>query len=243
MTPPAWASRAGLLVLAAAFASCSNAGKDAAPTAPSAASAGAPDVPAAPERVARVCAQLAPAHGFSVLCPHRLPGRRGTAAPYQVSHRDLALGRCSYLLDVNEDVNEQIAPVHVLVGGTTNRYSLATRAGLWPRRLPKRTDDALRLIGARPLKPGDREASRVRAKVMRRSKVRDQKALILRIEPYPTGGLHGGHLVVLFNRATASYAVSLHWSDARLSEERVEQLLVSAESMRSVPTQTSGQPC
>jgi hypothetical protein len=35
-------------------------------------------------------------------------------------------------------------------------------------------------------------------------------ALLLRNPPYPAGGIHGGHLTVLFNAGGAGYAVTGH---------------------------------
>ncbi len=37
-----------------------------------------------------------------------------------------------------------------------------------------------------------------------------QRARILREPPYPQGGLHGGHVIVLWNRGGHGYLVSIH---------------------------------
>jgi hypothetical protein len=73
--------------------------------------------------------------------------------------------------------------------------------------------------------------------VVRRTRVGSADAIVLRAPPYPAGGVHGGHLVLLWNADGRGQLVSLHLSGAtgprRYSEgERVEAAVRIAESFR-----------
>jgi hypothetical protein len=85
-----------------------------------------------------------------VLCPTQLtPGRSF------VRHQTLRSGRREYLCDLETKPPGSGEAFHVLAGGRSGRFSLrTTTSGEWPRdtRLPR----DLGLIGAKPLKPGQR---------------------------------------------------------------------------------------
>jgi hypothetical protein len=53
----------------------------------------------------------------------------------------------------------------------------------------------------------------VRLSVLRRIRVGGRPGLLLRAGPYPAGGLHGGHVVALWNDGGRGYVVSLHFED------------------------------
>ena len=102
---------------------------------------------------------------------------------------------------------------HLLFGGTCRPWNLRTRDGRWPARLTAaRPGEDLRLIGATSLVPGQAEADRKRAalRVPRRARVGAAPALVLRNPPYQTGGIHGGHISVVWNADGAGYVVTGH---------------------------------
>ena len=44
------------------------------------------------------------------------------------------------------------------------------------------------------------------------STVAGHRALVLDMPPFPVGGAHGGHVLVVWNQGTASYVVSVHFT-------------------------------
>ncbi len=124
-------------------------------------------------------------------------------------------------------------PFHVLAGGRRGRFSLKTITGSWPRDgdLPR----GLGLVGAKPLKSGQRHDERrpVRLKLLRSVKVAGHRALLLQVADYPDGGVHGGHLAVVWNQGRDGYVLSLHFAE-RSPREQAEQdavLLGAATAM------------
>lgn len=105
------------------------------------------------------------------------------------------------------------AVFHVLFGGTCRPWNLRTQYGRWPGSLsaPPAGDD-LRLIGTTSLVPGQTKAARERARlrVLRRARIGSAPALVLRNAPYPAGGIHGGHISIIWNAHGAGYVVSGH---------------------------------
>ena len=143
---------------------------------------------------------------FDGLCPQRVtPGR------WVVRHGTLRRGRREYLCDLETRPFGSGAVFHVLAGGRAGRFPLATTAsGFWPRD-PRLVRD-LGLVGARPLEPGQTVEERVRLRLVRRTTVAGDAALLLRVAGYPDGGVHGGHLAVVWNRGAAGYVLSMHFN-------------------------------
>lgn len=145
----------------------------------------------------------------AVLCPGRLP-LGGFESP-----RNYGDAPCSYLFNLEPRgmLKRTGAVFHVLFGGTCRPWNLRTQDGRWPASLsaPPAGDD-LRLIGTTSLMPGQTEADRehVRLRVLRRARIGSASALVLRNAPYPVGGIHGGHISIVWNADGAGYVVSGH---------------------------------
>jgi len=173
-----------------------------------------PDRPVAQTRAVsaaftRACARTAGIVEAAVLCPAVLPVG-GFEAP-----RNYGDGRCAYLLNLEpRAIAQSQGPVtHLLFGGSCTAWDLRTRAGRWPAELHAASmGDELRLVGTTSLVPGQTEADRRRVglRVLRATRVRSAPALVLRNPPYPVGGIHGGHVTVIWNAGGAGYAVSGH---------------------------------
>ena len=173
-----------------------------------------PEPPAGATRAAgteflRRCAREAAGATVAVLCPTRLP-TGGFERP-----RNYGDAPCTYLLNLEPRGFRKRAGIvfHLLFGGTCRPWDLQTRDGRWPARLtPARPGEDLRLIGATSLLPGQSEADRTRValRVLRHARVGAAPALVLRNPPYPTGGMHGGHVSVAWNADGAGYVVSGH---------------------------------
>jgi hypothetical protein len=124
-------------------------------------------------------------------------------------------------------------PFHVIFGGRCGRFSLRTRNGHWPR--SPNEQDFLGLVARRSLKPGQKRAPLQLPRVAAQVSVGRRPALLCVIAPYPDGGIHGGHYVVVWDRGNAGYVMSFHYprGDRRLKPRGsdVRALLRAATSM------------
>ncbi len=161
---------------------------------------------------------------LAVRCPSWLPlGAWGGRA--------LRSGECDYLFDLHRR-SGQGGPYHAFVGGRCGNFSLRTRRGWWPVK-PRRVRD-LGLIGSKPLEPGQRgPTSPARLRVLGTTTVADGPALLLVAKPFPTGGVHGGHIAVVWNQDGAGYAVTLHFADEGTPDERSENVVLRAAASMS----------
>jgi hypothetical protein len=133
---------------------------------------------------------------------------------------------------------------HALAGGRRGRFSLRTSRGAWP--VGASTSRDFGLVGARALPPGQRhdEQEPVRSELVRRVQVEGQRALLLRVAGYPDGGVHGGHLAVVWNQGADGYALSIHPGErSRLGlEQHAIALLRAAAAMSRCAAVTTGAP-
>lgn len=160
-----------------------------------------------PAAVVRVCRSSSAGANVPVLCPAAVPRGDGGWG------RARALDRtsCEYLIDV-EPGGGRGAPArffHLLFGGRCNPFDLGVRNGKWPARGFIRND--LRLVGIRPLKPGQSgRGLPARPRVLGRLRVAQRPALLLRHAPHPLTSVHTGHLAIVWNEASAGYVISGH---------------------------------
>jgi hypothetical protein len=168
-----------------------------------------PRLPAAPRAIADACAEAAASAAFPVLCPRRWPspGGRGTARPGPKARLfEKAAG--VYLVDVENGFRRRGGYVfHVLVGGQSRAFG---------RRLA-RADSDLRLV--------------LPARTIRSARVHGTRATVLEEPRYPAGGLHGGHVVVLWNEGGHGYLASVH-GERYSRDELVGIALALARSAR-----------
>ena len=169
----------------------------------------APDTRAASSGFAQQCSEQAGFASVAVLCPARLP-LGGFESP-----RGYGDAPCTYLIDLEpRGVARRPGTVdHMLFGGTCRPWDMRPRHGRWPATsAPARAGVDLRLIGSTSLIPGQTEADRKRVglRVLRRARIGSDPALVLRNPPYPVGGIHGGHISVVWNAGGAGYAVTGH---------------------------------
>lgn len=185
--------------------------------------------------LARACRGAQRRAEMSVRCPAWLPGHDRDANPsLDVRRLDLGDGRDAYLFELHRD-DDGRRPFHVLFGGRARPLALDVVRSSWPARLP--SDDELRLIGSRQLEPGDHAALKpVRLRVLRRTTVAAKRALLLRAAPFPDGGVHGGHHVIVWNDGGHGYAVSMHFptptdGDGTATPAQIRMLRRAAGSM------------
>jgi hypothetical protein len=69
----------------------------------------------------------------------------------------------------------------------------------------------------------------VRLDVVGRSHVGRSRALVLRAADFPDGGIHGGHLGVIWNEAGSGYTLTIHFSPkAHLAPALQQKLLLES---------------
>lgn len=184
-----------------------------------------------PPTVEHHCASIARTRHVAVLCPRALPDGR-----WIVNHESLRVGRCQYLIDLETRPAGASDPFHVLAGGRGGPFPLAVRRGRWPVDVGLPRD--LGLVGARPLTPGGSpNVQHVRLRLERRARVAGHAALVLLAAPYPAGGVHGGHTIVVWNQDGDGYALTMHFhagsADGRA--RRAAIVLRAAATMSATP--------
>jgi hypothetical protein len=166
-----------------------------------------------PPAVIAACRRLSHADRQPLPCPRELPS--ASLRALKVSSDDKRPGRCQSLLDIESTAPGAFRPFHLLFGTRCRPFPLTTADSVWPRALAQVLPDDLGLIGFTAEIPGRPRlgGKPVRLKVLRRTSVAGRRALLMRVAPYPAGGLHGGHVVALWNDGGRGYVVSLHFQD------------------------------
>jgi hypothetical protein len=175
------------------------------------------------------CQALAPRRDVPVLCPTAL-----TPGPWFMRYQTLRRGRAEYLCNLETKPFGTGVAFHALAGGRTGRFDLRTTPRhTWPVDVHLHRD--LGLVGAKGLKPGQRpeDEVRVRLRLLRRTTVRHHPALLLRVAGYPNGGVHGGHLAVVWNQGSSGYVLSLHFTPRVLPEAEREAAVLAAAGRMS----------
>jgi hypothetical protein len=142
-------------------------------------------------------------------CPARWPLRPGSRAD---GGRDFGRGAARLLSFVDNAVEGEGG--HLLLGERPRPYDLRGRPGE-PFRRPR--GDPLQIPSRRRVQPipgGDRWVSESPARILRVAAVRGHRALVMRAPPYPRGGIHGDHAIVVWNEGGHGHLVSIHAHDA-----------------------------
>jgi hypothetical protein len=182
-------------------------------------------LPAAPRSIAAGCRHVAESSAFPVLCPVTWPRHRGTGQP---KLRFLENAADAYLIDASNGFSRRGADVfHVLLGGQRRPVG----SGLTG------IDPALRLTTRRvkvPMKGGGEFVQALPFRRIGSTTVHGHRAAALREPPYPQGGIHGGHVVIVWNQEGHGYLVSAH--GARMPQSDIISVaLQMARSTRPQP--------
>lgn len=171
------------------------------------------------------CRSLQAERTIPVLCPVELPG-----AGWKVRYRSLVQAKDRYLCDLRRRPRGRDRIDHVLAGGVRGELSFATRDGRWPADPSSR--DPLLLVGTHVVE-GTRRERPVPLEVVGPAEVGGEPALVLRAAGFPDGGVHGGHLVVIWNQARIGRVLSIHFhgDDASREAVRKDALLEAADAM------------
>lgn len=184
-------------------------------------------LPGAPTAITNACAQAAAHAAFAVQCPARWPSYRGRGGP---KARLFEKASDVYLVDVGNGFSRRGGHVfHLLLGGQRHSF------GRWPASV----DPDLRITTRKvtiPQRGGGTSVSQLPARRIATARVRGAQAVVMRAPPYPAGGLHGGHVVVLWSQDGHGYLVSVHGE--RLSQ-RALVLIALAMARSTRPTRAT----
>ncbi len=198
-----------MLAVSAGAPACGDdeAGERKAPPTPRAARQ--PELPAA---LTAACRRLA-RDRVPVLCPPVAGAAPGTprARRLEVVHGDRDPEPCAYIVNVHQPDHDAAGarPSHAVLAGSCRPLPLAAAGAPWPVD-PLRS---LRAVATPPLQSGQTpdQVTLRRPLVLRRLTVRRRPGMLLRFDPRPPGGLHGGHVGVAWNERGHGYLLSLHY--------------------------------
>jgi hypothetical protein len=167
---------------------------------------GASELPRAPGRVAEGCRQAADVATFAVFCPTGWPeGSRPSASKLRLLGSDEA-----YLLEDGAGFGGRSPVFHVLLGGQRKPFPPGFEGGGKQLRVTTR-----RVLTPHYAGPGKGRilGHSVVERPTRRiawTRVHRRPAAIMQAPPYPQGGIHGGHAIVMWNENGHGYLVSAH---------------------------------
>jgi hypothetical protein len=154
-----------------------------------------------PPVVTRACDRARLRVRFPFLCPTSWP-RTESHRPAQL--RWITLTRDVYLLNAINGPDDRTPHVfHLLVGGQRRPFGADWRT----------IDPGLRITTRLiriPIRGGGSFVQSRPAERIGTTTVHGTRALLLREPPYPAGGLHGGHILVLWDQGGHGYVVSVH---------------------------------
>jgi hypothetical protein len=154
-----------------------------------------------------------------------------------VRYRSIERARNRYLIDLR--VAAKSGAHHVLAGGRRQPFDLRVGDDQWPSRVPptdplccSRPGD-LGLVGAREQTLGVWEP--VRMRVVHVVSLRRMPALMLAAAPHPDGGIHGGHLTLIWNQGHHGYVFSIHARDQDRPSAYDQRVALAAARAMSQP--------
>jgi hypothetical protein len=171
-------------------------------------------LPPVPAGVTDGCREATAVAMFPVLCPTGWPD---AARPSRV-RLNLMGGETAYLLEAQTGFGPHSPVFHVLFGGQTRPF----RAGF------EGDGRSLRITTRRvttPVHKGGVSTGKifVVSSPTRRvgmTRVHGRPAAIMKAPPYPTGGIHGDHAIVMWNERGHGYLVSTHSETSRPAATR-----------------------
>ena len=169
------------------------------------------ELPRAPAGVDEGCREADEVASFAVLCPTGWPrGARASRTKLRLFGSDDA-----YLLEDNTGFGTRSPVFHVLLGGQRMPFPSGFEGGGKQLRVTTRrvvTPHYAGPRGGRVVGHGvtERPTRRVAA-----TRVHGLPAAIMKAPPYPQGGIHGDHSLVMWNENGHGYLVSAHSERSR----------------------------
>jgi len=168
-------------------------------------------LPPAPDGVADGCREAADVAAFPVVCPTEWPD---TGRPSTVRLR-LYGSDVAYLLEAQSGFGNRSPVFHVLFGGQRKPFPAGFEGGGKQLRVTTRrvvtpyyaSPRGGRVLGTSVVERPTRRVGTTR--------VHGQVAAIMKAPPYPQGGIHGDHSIVMWNENGHGYLVSTHSETSR----------------------------
>ena len=174
-------------------------------------------LPPAPPGVAEGCQEAANAASLEVLCPSDWPAaKRPTKLNLRLYGSDVA-----YLLEAQSGFGSRSPVFHVLFGGQKKPFPQGFEGS--GRLLRVTTRRRVVPFYASPRRGRVRGHSVVElpTRLVRMTRVHGRPAAIMKAPPYPRGGIHGDHSIVMWNEDGHGYLVSTHSESSRRAATRV----------------------
>lgn len=171
-------------------------------------------LPPAPAGVADGCHEAAGVATFPVACPTDWPD---AGRPAKVRLR-LYGGDVAYLLEAQTGFGSRSPVFHVLFGGQRKSFPAGFEGGGKQLRVATRRVTTPIFKGGEPTGRTfvvERPTRRVGT-----THIHGQPAGILKAPPYPQGGIHGDHMIVMWNEGGHGYLVSTHSEASRRAATR-----------------------
>jgi hypothetical protein len=163
-------------------------------------------LPSAPPGVADGCRDASDAAAFDVLCPASWPQ---ATRPAKVRLR-LYGSDAAYLLEAQSGFGSRAPVFHVLFGGQRKPFPARFEGSGRLLRLTTRRKVVPFYASPRGGRVLGHDVVEMPTRLIRTTRVHGQTAGILKAPPYPKGGIHGGHMIVMWNERGHGYLVSAH---------------------------------
>jgi len=171
-------------------------------------------LPPAPDGIADGCREAADVATFPVACPTEWPD---AGRPAQARLR-LFGGDVAYLLEAQTGFGNRSPVFHVLLGGQEKPFPAGFEGGGKRLRVTTRRVTTPILKGGEPTGRTfvvSRPTRRVGA-----TRIHGRPAAIMQAPPYPEGGIHGDHSIVMWNENGHGYLISTHSETSRPAATR-----------------------
>jgi hypothetical protein len=162
-------------------------------------------LPAAPAGVVAGCREAAQDAAFEVQCPAGWP-----TGGERTRLRSFGEGTDAYLLEAQTGFGARSPVFHVLIGGQRKPFRAGFEGDGRDLRVTTRTVDTPVTKGPGREPTGELFAVERPTRRLRYVDVGGERGALLKAPPYPTGGIHGGHAIVMWNEDGHGYLVSTH---------------------------------
>jgi hypothetical protein len=173
-------------------------------------------LPPAPPGVASGCRDAADVATFDVLCPTGWPeAKRPAKIRLHLYGRDVA-----YLLEAQSGFGSRAPVFHVLFGGQDKPFPPGFEGAGRLLRVTTRRKVVPFYASPRGGRVLGHDVVELPTRLIRTTRVHGQTAGVMQAPPYPKGGIHGDHSIVMWNERGHGYLVSTHSETSRRAAAR-----------------------
>lgn len=171
----------------------------------------------APPRVADGCRDAADIAGFEVLCPASWPDAKRPAR----ARLRLYEGEAAYLLEAQSSFGNRSPVFHLLFGGQRKPFPAGFEGGGRSLRVMTRRRVVPVYASPRGGRVLGHDVVELPTRRIGATRIHGQRAGIMKAAPYPKGGIHGDHSIVMWNEGGHGYLVSTHSETSPRAATRV----------------------